>query len=530
MLLLLLQHQRRRSSSGSSSRGRLLLLLLLLLGWRGRIGRRRLRIDVIAEEVLLVGHGEARRREKKEEQKKQVEDFLSPPALKKKTQVTELLEIPMSSLFADVLGTAAALGTEPSAAAALFSASSAFKRDAAAAAAAKESKKNKKGARTGALAGGDAVGKHAASRRRRQRTKKEEGDGSDDDEGEQLDLLRSQAEAAAQAAAAAREHEEGGGNSDDGFDSSSESDSEDDKGSEEEEDELERLAALSDSEREEEEEEEGEEEDAPLGPQTPTAAHHTSLNPEQQLERLSRTVFVGNVSPTSKRKFLKRVFSEFGKVESVRLRSVPLAKGTLLPRRAALLARKADASRSGGACAYVVFEERAAAERALSKNMEEVGGNVVRVDFAAPPSSRGKEGGSGGSAAAAPSSSPSSPTNPLSPSLYDPALSVFVGNLPPDAEEAELVALFGGKNAVAAVRVVRDPTTSLGKGFAFVLLRDSAAAAAARARDGMLLKGRPVRVRKAARDPAALAAAKQRREEKARSNGSTICAGTSTAR
>ena len=64
MLLLLLQHQRRRSSSGSSSRGRLLLLLLLLLGWRGRIGRRRLRIDVIAEEVLLVGHGEARRREK----------------------------------------------------------------------------------------------------------------------------------------------------------------------------------------------------------------------------------------------------------------------------------------------------------------------------------------------------------------------------------------------------------------------------------------------------------------------------------
>ena len=435
----------------------------------------------------------------------------------------------MSSLFADVLGTAAA-AAQPSAVAALFSASSAFKRDETA----NDSKSKKTKSARGALAGGDAVGKHAASRRRGTKTAAGGQGGGED---EQLDLLRSQAEAAAQAAAVAREQE--GGNSD-GFESS-ESDSEDEREREEgagSEDELERLAALSDDDDdgggsvggERQEEQGGEEEEGKGGgggptvaPKTPSAAaapHRALPTPEQQRERLSRTVFVGNVSPTSKRKALKRVFSAFGKVESVRLRSVPLAKGTLLPRRAAVLAKRADASRSGGACAYVVFEERAAAERALSKNMEEVGGNVVRVDFAAPPSRRSEgaaaAAASPAAAAPSPSSSPSSPpsTGPP-PSLYDPSLSVFVGNLPPDAEEAGLVALFGGKGAVAAVRVVRDPATSLGKGFAFVLLRDAAAAAGARARDGMLLKGRPVRVRKAARDPAALAAAKQRSEERA---------------
>jgi len=425
----------------------------------------------------------------------------------------------MSSLFADVLGTATAAEPSSAAAAALFSAASAFKRDRAPT---KGSKNRKNKNERGMLL--DAVGKHAASRRRQRATKT--APGADDAGGEegrdgaaadgQLGLLRSQAEAAAQAAATARE-QEGGGTSDGSDSSDSDGEGEEGAGSGGEA-ELERLAALSDEGEREAPGEGGEEEKAPAPGPPPSAATHASLTPEQQRERLSRTVFVGNVSPTSKRKALKRTFSEFGAVESVRLRSVPLAKGTLLPRRAAVLAKRADASRKGGACAYVVFAERAGAEGALRLNMGEIGGNVVRVDFASAPSARGTGGGESGSAAAA-DAPPAALSRPAPPSLYDPALSVFVGNLPPDVEEAELVALFGGRGAVSAVRVVRDPATSLGKGFAFVLLRDAATAAAAKARDGMLLKGRPVRVRKAAKDPGALVAARQRREGTARDGG-----------
>jgi len=68
-------HQGRRSSSGSSSssRGRLLLMVC----WRGREGRRRLRVDVIAEEVVLVGHACA---ELEKEEEKNERSFVFPLA------------------------------------------------------------------------------------------------------------------------------------------------------------------------------------------------------------------------------------------------------------------------------------------------------------------------------------------------------------------------------------------------------------------------------------------------------------------
>lgn len=66
----MMQHHRRRRhhrSGSGSSRGRLLLLLLSWLRWRGRECRRRLRVNVIAEEVVLVGHvWEGKKEEKKD--------------------------------------------------------------------------------------------------------------------------------------------------------------------------------------------------------------------------------------------------------------------------------------------------------------------------------------------------------------------------------------------------------------------------------------------------------------------------------
>lgn len=64
--------------------------------------------------------------------------------------------------------------------------------------------------------------------------------------------------------------------------------------------------------------------------------------------------------------------------------------------------------------------------------------------------------------------------------LYDKKRTVFVGNLPFDVKDEELYQLFCGLSLsepnVEAVRVIRDPNTSIGKGIAYVLFntRDAA--------------------------------------------------------
>lgn len=52
----------------------------------------------------------------------------------------------------------------------------------------------------------------------------------------------------------------------------------------------------------------------------------------------------------------------------------------------------------------------------------------------------------------------------------------------------------GAQNEVEAVRIVRDPKTSLGKGIAFALFKSKMGRKTALALDGRELKGRPLRV------------------------------------
>lgn len=58
-------------------------------------------------------------------------------------------------------------------------------------------------------------------------------------------------------------------------------------------------------------------------------------------------------------------------MESVRLRSLPLLKGTKLPRKAACAAGETDEARAS-AHAYVVFATEREADAALAHNMQEV--------------------------------------------------------------------------------------------------------------------------------------------------------------
>ncbi|MCO5601629.1 hypothetical protein L7F22_055752 [Adiantum nelumboides] len=173
-------------------------------------------------------------------------------------------------------------------------------------------------------------------------------------------------------------------------------------------------------------------------------------------EKLKRTIFVGNMPLTVKKKALINEFSIYGPVESIRLRSVPLLD-TKIPRRGAIIKGQINEA-VNSQHAYVVFGDAASANAALAHNMQEFHGNHLRVDIAYAPQTLKRRC-----------------------SLqYDPKRSIFVGNIPFDVKDEELYQTFGtGKSPemdIEAVRVVRDPQTSISKGIAYVLFKTPAGA------------------------------------------------------
>ncbi|CAL5399971.1 unnamed protein product [Camellia sinensis] len=124
-------------------------------------------------------------------------------------------------------------------------------------------------------------------------------------------------------------------------------------------------------------------------------------------DKLLRTVFVGNLTLKVKKKALFKEFSQFGEVESVRIRSIPLLD-TKKPRKGAIIQKKIN-DVVDSVHAYIVFETEQAAQASLAHNMA-----VIRVDRACPPRKKLK----GDNAP-----------------LYDNKRMVFVGNLPFDVKD-----------------------------------------------------------------------------------------------
>jgi nucleolar protein 12 len=197
---------------------------------------------------------------------------------------------------------------------------------------------------------------------------------------------------------------------------------------------------------------------------------------DPDLEKASRTVFVGNVSSEaisskSAKKTLLKHLSSFleslpkadppHKVESLRFRST--AYGTKLPRKAAFAKKDLMDSTAKSTNAYAVYSTKLACREAAKKlNGTVVLNRHIRVDQIAHPSA------------------------------IDHRRCVFVGNLsfvddisqmqdasgddtqkkqkkkdPADIEEG-LWRQFGKAGTIESVRVVRDSKTRVGKGFAYV--------------------------------------------------------------
>lgn len=235
---------------------------------------------------------------------------------------------------------------------------------------------------------------------------------------------------------------------------------------------------------------------------------------KEQKPKDERTIFVGNVALTVTKKMLIRLFKQFGKVEAVRIRSVPVApsvapeedskkksdkvrqkfgkksendgflsmsdlndaeekedktkKPKRLPKKALVIMREFDPNRHS-MNAYVVFEKEESAQLALQLNGTEVEGLHIRVDMAGMAKKQ------------------------------DHKLTIFVGNLPFGVEEEDVRKHFDVCGEIENVRIIRDKFTGTGKGFGYVKFTEKSSCNLALSIDGQELLGRPLRIKKAAK-------------------------------
>ncbi|KAG4306391.1 hypothetical protein PORY_000379 [Pneumocystis oryctolagi] len=165
---------------------------------------------------------------------------------------------------------------------------------------------------------------------------------------------------------------------------------------------------------------------------------------KDDLEKTLCTIFVGNLpisvvsSKTSYKEF-KTKFLEFGKIKSIRFRSIAFSEP--LPRKVAYIQKKFHSKRDM-LNAYIVYETKESSEKALVLNSTIFLNRHIRVDSVAHPTP------------------------------HIPKKSIFIGNLSFDAQEEQLWSYFGHCGEIEFVRIVRDNKTNIGKGFAYIQFKN----------------------------------------------------------
>ncbi|KAM7060861.1 RNA-binding protein 34 [Acridotheres tristis] len=176
-----------------------------------------------------------------------------------------------------------------------------------------------------------------------------------------------------------------------------------------------------------------------------------------------RTVFVGNLPVSCTVKVLKSLFMKYGRIQSIRFRSLIPADDTVSKKVAAIKHKMHPNAKFINA--YVVFKEESDAQKALEENGTEIAsGFHIRVDTACKTSS------------------------------HDNKRSVFLGNLSYDIRDDAVREHFRVCGDIVGVRVVRDRRTGLGKGFGYVLFENTDAVHLALKLNNSVLMGRKIRV------------------------------------
>ena len=179
-----------------------------------------------------------------------------------------------------------------------------------------------------------------------------------------------------------------------------------------------------------------------------------------------RTVFVGNVASSvmtsaPEQNELRRAFSVFGPIESIRFRSIAFAGKT--SRKAAFIEKNLREDRDS-VNAYIVFQSTAAAQESTSLNATVLFRKHIRVDSVSHPSK------------------------------HETKRSVFVGSLAFDANEEDMWRHFSHCGEMDFIRIIRDKKTNVGEGFAYVQFSDIASVDKALLLDAQKMGSRKLRV------------------------------------
>lgn len=216
-------------------------------------------------------------------------------------------------------------------------------------------------------------------------------------------------------------------------------------------------------------------------------------------ERMERTLFVGNVPLNAMQKDVKKLFKPFGNVETVRLRGV-VPENPKIPKKTALLTGRL-AKFADSHYAYVVFKKDQDFEKAMKLAVKQLNMSIFRDHHirVMPAGSQKRQAR---------------------------RVSLFVGNLPFDCKEEELIQTFSEPAAnlgveVVNVRVSKDKGTGVGKGVGFVTFNDSLGIQGCLNEAGNLrIRGRIVRMEAAAKEKK-LNAKTTKKEQRAARTGST---------
>ncbi|KJH48927.1 hypothetical protein DICVIV_04956 [Dictyocaulus viviparus] len=183
------------------------------------------------------------------------------------------------------------------------------------------------------------------------------------------------------------------------------------------------------------------------------------------LDEKKRTLFVGNAPLSMNERSCKKLFSQYGEIESVRMRNVIPSKETIT-KRIAHLSHLFHENQSS-VIFYVKFKDEASVEKALAYNGTVLDQHRIRVDTC------------------------------LSKAEYNKKHTVFIGNIPLNTKEDELADFFEeAVGDVDFVRCVRDHSTGMGKGFAFVIFKSPDSVQMALSMTGSLFHKRELRVMK----------------------------------
>ncbi|XP_062244661.1 RNA-binding protein 34 [Platichthys flesus] len=202
---------------------------------------------------------------------------------------------------------------------------------------------------------------------------------------------------------------------------------------------------------------------------------------EEESAKRKRTVFVGNLPISCTKKTLRSLFRSKGSIESIRFRSV-VREDPSMSRKVAAIKRKIHPKKQS-VNAYVVFTDDEGVAKALESNGTEIEKDFhIRVDR-------------------------------VTDSSHDHKRSVFVGNLSFEINESAFRQHFEECGSVEAVRLVRDQTSGLGKGFGYVLFESPDSVQLALKLDGSKLEGRALRVKRSVK--------KEKQKNKTNARGAT---------